>query len=207
MKKILNNGFTKSLLATSLLLGLSACNPAEEETATENLNNSQIPKLTIHSLEIESSGAQITWNVSVDSEYTNTELLVYPVDDNSYTIQGQYSDDFNSHVSLGCNKEVAGAGYVSCNDVDSIQCTRVMMGSDYSDFTCDYTIKGGAYVFQFLDKMRVATLSRDNQEEVLVNVGFNFPDYDYSILTSDASINSDESKMYNVYTNGIGQLQ
>ncbi len=202
----------KSLVAVALLsvcvIGFSGCGEEDESS-----NGSLYPEkatIVVNSLEVESNGAQLKWNVSIKNEHKSTTVEIVPWNDTTY-FAASLGQDYNDRVKLDCNKEVGNNGYISCNDIDSIICTRGMMGSNYSEFTCNYTINGGVIVPQYKKKMRVSTISNDDEQNpTLLNIGTRYY-YEVvygSIVEEDSKnvFNLDESKMYNVYTNGMGQI-
>lgn len=193
-----NVKIVSSVIATALIVSLSGCGVEEEK---ESLYPEK-PTISVTNLEVVNSGSEIRWQVSVNNKHQSTNIKVGPWNDSTYffsSLQGTYNDS----VELDCNSNVQGV-FVDCNDIDEIVCDRVSIGSDYSEYRCDYRIDGVLYP-QYKEKMRIPTMSNDDpSEQVLMTLG---TEYWYELNGYESSkyvFETDETKMFNVYSGEAG---
>ena len=191
-------------LATVSILGLGFTGCTEEEETQSSLYP-DTPTIVVDKLTISSSGAKLTWDVSIDNTHPSTKVRIAPWNDTTY--YWSYSTDYSDHIELGCNSEIGANGNIQCNDITSITCNRVMMGSDYSEYQCDFSINNSIMVPQFQKKMRVATRTNGTpSEDTLLTIGTKYYYENGRYEAIDWVNETDTSNMYNVYTNGIGKF-
>jgi hypothetical protein len=204
MKNIKSLGLNL-IITTSLALSLTGCSKDEDTKSSPS-----IPTIQVSSLEVSRNGAEITWHVSINNDNPSTKIRISPWNDTTYFWTDVLPNEYNYDIELDCNTEIGSNGTIKCNDITSITCTRVMMGSDYSEYTCDYGIgSSNAIVPQYQTKMRVPTQSNGTpSQNTLLTIGTKyFYEESGTGYEKSAWINfEDETKMYNVYTNGIGKL-
>lgn len=188
-----------SVLIAGLVLSLSGC--GVEDDAQESLYPEK-PTLSVSNLEVVNGGSQLVWHLSVNNKHSSTTIKIGPWNDTTYYFSS-LGESYSDSVELACNTEVQGA-YAECNKVDEIVCDRVGIGSDYSEYRCDYKIDGALYP-QYQEKMRVATLSNQpTPEEVLLSVGTEYWYESNGYEQSGYVFETDTAKMFNVYSGDVG---
>lgn len=130
---------TKVAISGIAVLALSAWGGGTEGPSNSYSNE---PTIVVDSIDVEDGGSKLRWNVDIDNQHENARIKIEPWNDSTYfwhfaDIVESYGDD----IELECNSEVAENGYVSYNEVKAVVCDRGLMGSDYSEFTCNIELE------------------------------------------------------------------
>lgn len=201
MNKIFNKTLISALLF-GVIISLNGC--GQEDTPTSSYPAK--PTIKVTNINISNGGAEITWDVEINNNHPSTVVSIEPWNDSTYFFS--FSREYSNEINLDCNTNIASAGKnISCNDITSIKCTRTLMASDYSEFSCDYTIGNNILVPQYKTKLRVPTYSNSTpSKEVLLTLSTRYWYESGQTEVMDDVVYNDESKMYNVYTSGVQQL-
>ncbi len=196
----MKTNFKRKLLiggvALVAVLFCAGCGESKDSSTTL-----QDPTISITSLDIENSGAKVTFNIDAQTyDDRNTTLSVFPLNGSRFYWE---TADYKYNVELQCNGD-----YVKCNDITSIVCTRTALGSDYSDYVCDFQVNGITYP-QNQKKMRVSTQTESPEgdiEDTLLTVGI------ASLIVLDSGRDAydwgeetNTQKMFNVFTGEQGR--
>ncbi len=195
----------RKLVLLSTILLFTGCVDEDKE---KNLYPSK-PLINIKSFNVLDGGSKMVWDVDIDNNHQDTIVRISPWNDTTYSLI--FFQDYKNSIDLKCNYDFGEInGFVKCNDITSVTCRRNLMSGEYSEFTCNYMIKDNITVIpEEHQTMRAPTFTNQNDsEETLLNISTKYleevagnerPNYSY-----DSERN--ESKMYNVYTSGMGSL-
>lgn len=114
-----------SAIAAALSLSLIGCGPTSDSSSDSSSSQNGYPTMTISNQVSQNSGADVTWDISINSQYDNTVVTMGAWNYADYTTK--------YYTKFECNN-----GTDSCKDVTQIKCTLLGSSGLKATYMCKF---------------------------------------------------------------------